>query len=43
MTGFDPLNAKDLTEAEITGRKGVMEAVKALKEKVPGFEDSRLR
>eukprot|EP00518_Triparma_eleuthera_P000255 CAMPEP_0182460196 /NCGR_PEP_ID=MMETSP1319-20130603/5128_1 /TAXON_ID=172717 /ORGANISM="Bolidomonas pacifica, Strain RCC208" /LENGTH=520 /DNA_ID=CAMNT_0024659255 /DNA_START=31 /DNA_END=1590 /DNA_ORIENTATION=+ len=43
MKGFDPLNAKDLTEAEIMGRKGVMEAVKALKENVPGFEASRLR
>lgn len=43
LKGFDPLNAQDLTKAEIMGRKGVMEAVAALKKTVPGFDDIKLR
>jgi hypothetical protein len=43
LKGFDPLSAKDLTKAEITGRQGVMKAVKALKDTIPGFEDAKLR
>ena len=27
MKGYDPLNAKDLTEAEMMGRRGVMDAI----------------
>jgi len=43
MKGFDPLNAEDLTKAEMAGRRGVMEAVKALKKTVPGFDQAKLR
>ena len=43
MKGIDPLNANDLTKAEMDGRKGQREAIRALKETVPGFENAKLR
>ena len=40
---LDPLNVKDLTKAEIQGRKDSLDALKGLQKKVPGFEHSKLR
>ncbi|GHV46814.1 pyridine nucleotide-disulfide oxidoreductase [Spirochaetia bacterium] len=39
----DCTNVFDLTRAEITGRKSVLQAITALKAYVPGFENARLR
>ena len=43
MNNYDCTNVYDLTEAEIKGRKETLNALKALKETVPGFEKARLR
>ena len=43
MKGYDTMNINDLTKAEIQGRKQTLEAIKALKEIVPGFEKAKLR
>jgi hypothetical protein len=43
MSGYDPTDVWDLTEAEIEGRRQVMWAVAALKKYTPGFEKARLR
>ena len=43
MKGYDCTNVLDLTKAEIEGRKETMNALKALKDEVPGFEKAKLR
>jgi hypothetical protein len=43
MSGFDPTDVRDLTRAEIEGRRQVIWAVEALKKYTPGFEKARLR
>lgn len=43
IRGIDCTNIEDLTRAEIEGRKAVMNAIKALRHYVPGFENARLR
>ncbi len=43
MGGYDCTDVKDLTEAEIVGRKSVLETMKALRAKVPGFENAKIR
>lgn len=42
ISGLNPLIAKDLTSAEIEGRKQVIEVFEYMKKKLPGFKDSRL-
>lgn len=42
ITGFSPLNGKEMTEAEIEGKEAAIEYSKFLKDKVPGFENSYL-
>lgn len=43
MSGYDCTDVKDLTRAEIQGRKHVLMALKVLREKVPGFENAQIR
>ncbi|MBF0469612.1 MAG: FAD-dependent oxidoreductase, partial [Desulfamplus sp.] len=43
MLGLDPTDLKDLTFAEVEGRKQAMLAIKALRKYTPGFENARLR
>lgn len=43
LSGLDATNVKDLTTAEIEGRKGVLKAITSMRENVPGFEASTLR
>ena len=43
MKGFDCTNVIDLTKAEIQGRKQTLDAITALKNIVPGFENAKLR
>lgn len=43
MKNVDGTNVMDLTEAEMEGRKQVMNAILAMKATVPGFENSKLR
>ena len=43
MNGFDCTDVEDLTKAEIQGREAVLKALEILREKVPGFENSKLR
>ena len=43
MKGFDPLDANDLTRAEMTGRRGVLQAIKSLKKNIPGWKNTKLR
>jgi hypothetical protein len=43
ISGYDMLDVNDLTKAEIAGRQKAVEAQKALKEVLPGFEQSKLR
>ena len=38
IKGVDALNPDELTEAEILTRKNVMQAIKAMKKNLPGFE-----
>ena len=41
--GVDCTDARDMTRAEMDGRKAILKAVQALRENVPGFEEARLR
>lgn len=43
VSGIDCTNVEDLTRAEIAGREGVINAIRALKKYVPGFEKAQLR
>jgi len=43
MKGFNPLDVRDLTKAEMIGRKNALNALIVLKNKLPGFENSKLR
>jgi hypothetical protein len=43
MLGLDPTELKDLTHAEIEGRKQAILAIDALRKYTPGFENARLR
>ena len=43
ISGIDCTDVRDLTRAEMDGRKAVLKAIDALREYVPGFENSRLR
>lgn len=43
MLGLDPTDLKDLTHAEIEGRKQAIMAIDALRKYTPGFENARLR
>eukprot|EP00038_Savillea_parva_P007677 m.171809 g.171809 ORF g.171809 m.171809 type:complete len:556 (+) comp13428_c0_seq1:486-2153(+) len=43
MRGYDCTNVKDLTQAEMMGRKRTMTALDALKTQLPGFETAKLR
>ena len=40
---YDPLDVKDLTNAEMEGRELSMVALKALRHSLPGFEKAKLR
>lgn len=43
LRGYDCLDVKDLTAAEMAGRRKAAEALETLREQVPGFEGSKLR
>ena len=43
VKGFNPLDVRDLTKAEMLGRKNTLHALAGLKHMVPGFENSKLR
>ncbi len=43
MKNYDGTDVRDLTQAEMQGRQECMEALKALKAAVPGFENAKLR
>lgn len=43
MLGFDCTDVRDLTRAEIEGRRQAMLAIEALRRYVPGFENAKLR
>ena len=43
MKGFDCTDVNDLTKAEMMGRREALNALKALKKIVPGFENAKLR
>jgi len=43
ITGIDCINVEDLTRGEIAGRESVINAIRALRKYVPGFEKARLR
>ena len=43
LKGYDCTNVMDLTKAEIEGRKQALDAIIALKNMVPGFENCKLR
>jgi ribulose 1,5-bisphosphate synthetase/thiazole synthase len=43
MTGYDPTDVRDLTRAEMEGRRQALLAVEALRRYAPGFEKARLR
>jgi hypothetical protein len=43
MLGFDPTDVRDLTRAEMEGRKQALWAIAALKKYTPGFENAKLR
>ncbi len=43
MLGFDCTDVRDLTRAEIEGRRQAMLAIEALRRYVPGFEKAKLR
>jgi ribulose 1,5-bisphosphate synthetase/thiazole synthase len=43
LNGVDPTNVRDLTRAEMQGRRQVMWALDALKKYTPGFEKAKLR
>ena len=43
MSGYDCTDVKDLTRAEIQGRKECLKVLEVLRKKIPGFEKSRIR
>lgn len=43
MFGYDCTDVRDLTEAEIEGRRQALLAIEALRRYVPGFENAKLR
>ena len=43
MAGYDCTDVRDLTRAEIEGRRQALLAIAALRRHTPGFEDARLR
>jgi hypothetical protein len=43
MAGYDCTDVRDLTHAEIEGRRQALLALEALRRYTPGFEDARLR
>eukprot|EP01065_Artemidia_motanka_P043383 TRINITY_DN6004_c1_g1_i1.p1 TRINITY_DN6004_c1_g1~~TRINITY_DN6004_c1_g1_i1.p1 ORF type:complete len:541 (+),score=183.74 TRINITY_DN6004_c1_g1_i1:61-1623(+) len=43
LKGIDPCDVRDLTRAEMEGRRQTLHALAALKHSVPGFESSKLR
>ena len=43
MKGLNPLDVRDLTIAEMEGRRNSMHALSALRHAVPGFQTSKLR
>lgn len=43
MKGYDCTDVRDLTKAEIQGRKHILMAMEALRAKVPGFEHAKIR
>lgn len=43
ISGVDCTDVRDLTKAEIDGRKAILKAIAAMREYVPGFENARLR
>jgi hypothetical protein len=43
MPGYDCTDVRDLTAAEIEGRRQALLAIEALRRYTPGFEDARLR
>jgi len=43
MTGYDPTDVRDLTRAEMEGRRQALLAIEALRRYAPGFEKARLR
>jgi ribulose 1,5-bisphosphate synthetase/thiazole synthase len=43
MKNIDATDVEDITKAEMEGRRQVLNAVKALKHTVPGFENAKLR
>ena len=43
MKGYNALDVRQLTAAEMEGRKKTMFAIQALKHSVPGFENAKLR
>ncbi len=43
LTGYDGTDVRDLTRAEIEGRRQALQAIKALNHYAPGFEKAKLR
>ncbi len=43
MKGYDCTDVRDLTRAEMEGRKRAVQALDSLKEALPGFENAKLR
>jgi len=43
IAGIDCTDVKDLTKAEMEGRRAVLKSIDALRKYVPGFEEARLR
>ncbi len=43
LSGYDCTNVDDLTKAEMVGRQQTEYAIQALRDKVPGFEEAKLR
>jgi hypothetical protein len=43
MRGYDCTDVKDLTKAEMQGRRRTQEALKHLRKELPGFEKAKLR
>lgn len=43
VSGIDPTDVRDLTRAEIAGRKQVLQALEVLRRYTPGFQNAKLR
>jgi len=43
ISGIDGTNVRDLTRAEMDGRRLTLSAIKAMREVIPGFENAKLR